>query len=192
MSDLNSITAITKRLEDIEVNNPVLYPVPGYSGFFATKDGRAFSSKGKSLRELKPRPNTGGYLRFTFHHEGRSVGMTMHKLILITFVGPRPEGAIIRHLDGNKYNNCLENLAYGTTRENFDDMFKHGATLKGEKHHTVKLKEFQVLEILSLLKEGRSFKEIALRYGVARGNISHIKRGMTWKHIVQPTTPEAK
>ena len=34
------------------------------------------------------------------------------------FVGPRPEGNEVLHLNGNPSDNRLENLKYGTRREN--------------------------------------------------------------------------
>jgi hypothetical protein len=37
-----------------------------------------------------------------------------------------PEQTCIRHLDGNALNNTLENLKWGTAKENSNDMVKHG------------------------------------------------------------------
>src|SRR5262245_18248010 len=45
--------------------------------------------------------------------EGRPVSRHVHVLVLETFVGPRPAGQQCRHLDGNKENNRLTNLAWG-------------------------------------------------------------------------------
>ena len=42
----------------------------------------------------------------------------VHDLVLRTFVGPRAEGMVIDHLDGNKHNNALSNLEYVTTQVN--------------------------------------------------------------------------
>ena len=51
----------------------------------------------------------------------------VHVLVLSTFVGPRPDGMEVRHLDGNSLNNSLENLAWGTHKENTQDAFVHGS-----------------------------------------------------------------
>lgn len=50
----------------------------------------------------------------------------VHALVLAAFVGPRPPGMDVRHLDGNPANNLLENLAYGTRSENCMDALRHG------------------------------------------------------------------
>jgi hypothetical protein len=52
----------------------------------------------------------------------------VHHLVLRAFVGERPvtiERGEIRHLDGNKTNNVLANLCYGTIKENADDRKRH-------------------------------------------------------------------
>lgn len=46
----------------------------------------------------------------------------LHRVILETFVGPAPEGAVTRHLNDVRTDNRLENLAWGTQQENMDDM----------------------------------------------------------------------
>lgn len=50
----------------------------------------------------------------------------------------------------------------------------------GEQHHNVVLTEKQVLTIRSM--PGKH-KDIALRYGVSKSCISHIKARHTWKHL---------
>lgn len=41
----------------------------------------------------------------------------VHTLIALTFLGPRPAGAIIDHIDGNHANNVAWNLRYVTAKE---------------------------------------------------------------------------
>jgi hypothetical protein len=50
----------------------------------------------------------------------------IHVLVALAFIGPRPTGEYVRHLDDNPRNNCLENLAYGTPAENQADMARNG------------------------------------------------------------------
>lgn len=52
----------------------------------------------------------------------------VHQLVAETFLGPRPEGAVIRHLDGNKYNSAVSNLAYASKALNEQDKVYHGGT----------------------------------------------------------------
>lgn len=54
----------------------------------------------------------------------------VHSLVLEAFVGPKPEGMQCRHLNGNKQDNRLENLAWGTAKENAADSVAHGVLLR--------------------------------------------------------------
>lgn len=65
----------------------------------------------------------------------------VHALVLLAFVGPRPEGLQGRHLNGVKTDNRLKNLKYGTPLENIQDAIKHGvhvSTKSPEVIHTEK------------------------------------------------------
>jgi len=50
----------------------------------------------------------------------------VHVLIAAAFIGPRPEGHQVRHLDGISQNTYLMNLDYGTRKQNQQDMARHG------------------------------------------------------------------
>lgn len=52
----------------------------------------------------------------------------IHTLMLLAWIGPKPEGMEVLHLDGNPANNRLENLKYGTHSENM-------ATARKAEHH---------------------------------------------------------
>lgn len=60
----------------------------------------------------------------------RNICATLHSLVMLTFVGPRPMGFIIRHLDDDKTNNKLSNLRYGTYSENAIDAVKNKSNSK--------------------------------------------------------------
>lgn len=51
---------------------------------------------------------------------------TVHLLVCEAFHGPRPEGAVVRHLNGDYVDNRPENLRWGTWAENTADMISHG------------------------------------------------------------------
>lgn len=80
---------------------------------------------------LNPSPQTDGYLLVQWHTNGKRVSRLLHNLILEAFVGPRP-GSILEwdgcHGDGNPANCRLDNLRWGTRKENMDDRKRHGHT----------------------------------------------------------------
>jgi hypothetical protein len=91
---------------------------------------------GRLPRVLSTRPNPGnGYLLVGLHHHRRQTTRTVHSLVAEAFIGPRPAGQQIRHLDGDPVNNHLGNLRYGTGAENARDQVRHGTHANGTKTH---------------------------------------------------------
>jgi hypothetical protein len=132
---------------------------------------------------LKPFPDRNGYLRVDLG-AGRSDCRLVHRLVLEAFVGPCPEGMECRHDPDYNPGNCrLENLCWGTKKENGEDKVRHGTTAKGERIGSAVLTEADVLEALVLRAAGESIASIARRFGVDRCSISGIFHGRTWRHV---------
>jgi hypothetical protein len=108
--------------------------VPGHPKYEVSERGEIRSHKGSLPRYVNPVVN----------HEGRMVidigrkKVFVHSLVLKAFIGPRPDGMVIRHLDGNPANNRLDNLAYGSQSENLFDAVRHGTNVNAGKTHCPK------------------------------------------------------
>lgn len=89
-----------------------------------------------------------------------------------------------RHLDGDKTNNHVLNLAWGTVKENSDDRQRHGTATggssKGIKNPTCKLTEEQVMEAR---KSTLSNQKMANQLGVSKRLVSLIRQRKIWKHL---------
>lgn len=89
--------------------------VPGWEGLYAvTEDGRVFSYHGKEPRQLKTPPNSAGYLQCNLSRNGHVINRHVHVLVAKTFIGPRPDGMDVVHVNGERDDNRLENIRYGT------------------------------------------------------------------------------
>lgn len=103
-------------------------PIPGYEGRYeVSSEGRVRSWARKDGPHLR-RPSTGDqrYHSVTLCRDGRHEQRAIHTLVALVFIGPRPEGMEVRHLDGNSHNNRAANLTYGTHAENMLDQRRHG------------------------------------------------------------------
>jgi hypothetical protein len=115
-------------------------PVPGYEGFYEVSDlGEVrsltrhvpYGKHGHTMykgRVLKQFSSKNGYACVKLSICGALCTTYVHELVLRSFVGPRPatqSRGEIRHLDGQKANNSLVNLVYGTVVENGADRAKH-------------------------------------------------------------------
>lgn len=113
----------------------------------------------------------------------------VHRLILEAFVGPCPEGMECRHLDGDPSNNRLENLRWGTPKENAADRVRHGTIYRGvgTKSPTAKLTDHDIPAIQKMHLEGVSYSSIARMYGVYSGTIRNACLGRSWSHLDDQT-----
>ena len=118
-----------------------------------------------------------GYRRVALTLESKRKDFKVHRLVLEAFVSPRPKGMMCRHLDGNKANNHLSNLAWGTNAENQADRVQHGTCNRGTRAPANILSESQVLEILSDMRPTRA---IALDYSISATTVQKIKAGVSW------------
>lgn len=123
-------------------------------------------------RMLCPQKNKRGYLQVC-------VGVTakIHRMVLESFVGPGA-GLQARHANGARTDNRLENLSWGTSKENSADRDRHGTTVRGEKSKSAKLTQAMVDEIRA---SGLTTRVLGVRYGVSSMTISQIKRRVKWK-----------
>jgi hypothetical protein len=170
--------------------------IPGYEKFYKVSNlGRVKSlerlnARGYKLKEriLQPGINSRRYCTVVLCKNRKRSSKNVHRLVLLSFVGPSPEGMECRHLDGIRKNNNLKNLKWGTLSENQQDSIKHGTKFTprtlGHKNPQAKLTELQVIEIRKLYKTGKwTQKKLGDKFKVSRVNIYYIINRKRWKHI---------
>ena len=69
-------------------------------------------------RELKPNKVAFDYLQVTLYKEGKRKCRYIHNLVMESFVGDKPKGYEVNHIDEDKSNNNLSNLEYLTCKDN--------------------------------------------------------------------------
>lgn len=114
----------------------MIHPIPGFPNYGASEDGRIWSRHKGPWVERRTIDNGFGYLKVNLWVRGRSYTRTMHVLIALTFLGPRPTKLTVNHKDGVKHNNALGNLEYVTHSENARHAYATGLkiSLRGPEH----------------------------------------------------------
>jgi DNA-binding transcriptional regulator YiaG len=185
--------------------------IPGYEGFYEASDrGRIRSltrivagrckcrmqRRGQSLRLIRDKRY--GYLVVLLSKHGAVRQFFVHRLVLLAFVGPAPEGMRCCHGNGKRDDNRLSNLRYDTAKANTADAIRHGTLARGERAGNAKLTADDVHAIRSAYAMGEYQRPLARRFGVTQITVSRIVRGETWGHlplitsrILKSPTPEA-
>ena len=109
----------------------------------------------------------------------------IHRLMLESFTKSRPSRHVYAlHIDGNRTNNVLANLKWGSAKDNMADKERHGRAMHGETHHRVKLKEKEVLSILARHAKGEKIMRISESYPqVTSTCIYDICKRKSWRHL---------
>lgn len=165
-------------------------PIPGYPCYWASDSGRIASTKQGGWRVLRPRVNNKGYSELSVHNGTGFVTMRVHTLVALAFYGARPSCLVTRHLDGNKLNNRVDNLRYGTNLENEEDSRLHGVKGPGKvnvgaNNGRAKLTWEAVDEIRRRLKTQRN-RDVCIAMGVSSTTVARIAANTHWKLEYQP------
>lgn len=115
---------------------------------------------------------------------GRRRLCKVHRLVLEAFA-PRPSSDLqVCHDDGCKQNNCLNNLYWGTSKQNHKDKQRHGTIARGELNGGGgKLCQGKVALIKRKLTAGEPKKSIAREFGVSDTMIRLIATDRVWRHV---------
>jgi len=106
-------------------------PIREYEGLYEVSTAgrvRSFPRSGTRGGVLRPDLSNTGYLAVRLYKKNATKHLNVHALVATAFHGPRPEGYECRHLNGDRTDNRLENLRWGTSLENSQDMIAHGRT----------------------------------------------------------------
>ena len=83
------------------------------------KNGKIVNYKGK---ELKSSIDQGGYAVVNLNKNGISKVMTVHRLVAETFLPNHDNLPQVHHLNHNRKDNRMQNLAWVTSAEQIDDL----------------------------------------------------------------------
>lgn len=165
--------------------------VPGFSNYVAGSDGTIWSCRMTAKRTnpvwviKKSKTNNRGYkLVHLIADDGRHYGTQAGSIVLMAFVGPRPQGHHACHFPNrDPTDNRVINLRWGTPAQNYADALVHGTATRGSRHARAKLCEADIPVIRELIRSGLSFNRISKMFGVSSAAISLINSGKNWAFV---------
>jgi hypothetical protein len=127
---------------------------------------------------LKPLPHTSGYRCVSL--DGRR-SRTIHSVVAEAFIGPRPTGMDVNHIDGDKTNNAASNLEYVTRKGNMAHARETGLwDNRGELNGRATATNAQVAEAHRLVAGGMTHKQAADAVGIPVHVVSAAVTGRHW------------
>ena len=154
-------------------------PIIDFPGYQISNYGEIRRGEKILLKQL----NHNGYYKIGLFKGGRFYRRFVHRLVLLTFIGPPPEGHETSHLDGDRTNNNLTNLAWESKAANMFRKRLHGTIVQGEKTPQSRL----TADIVSYVREkylaGESCPSIAKKLNVHSDTVWMAATRRTWKHI---------
>lgn len=130
-------------------------------------------SRHREGKILKPALHNGGRLYINL---SKNEHKFIHALVAKAFI-PNPDSKPqVDHINGDKMNNCVNNLRWVTKIENERYSWQTGLRQTGGQHHNAKLTSEQIAYIREN-PDNLMVKELAEKFGVSNGRISSIQTG---------------
>lgn len=152
--------------------------VAGFPNYAVTEDGKVWSdNRGRFLAGGKDKD---GYRILVLCNKGERSTKRVHRLVAEAFI-PNPDNLpILNHIDGNKTNNCVENLEWCDVSHNTKHAYKLGAICqKGEKNNSCKYNDLRVKDIREGYNGGNIAayaRELKMPYAVVYSYLKDLRR----------------
>lgn len=169
----------------IVINGETCFPYIHNNNYYISRTGKIYSTYVKggngSVNITKPHLlrygiDKDGYYRVVLCTNNVKRYIKVHTVIVQQFIGDIPNNMVVNHIDGNKQNNCVENLEITTVLENTRHAHKHG--LCSQDHKLKVIYDNKEFEFSSKIECVRQFK-IPLHY------LTQIEKGIiTYRMIL--------
>ena len=156
--------------------------------FLVSDDGRVWSVSQNKLCGTKATKERYAFIKV--HSEGGTQHKyRIHRLVLTLFDRKPKKDEVGRHLNDDRRNNHISNLAWGTVQDNSDDQFLNGVAPRGSKIATSVLTESLARKLILSYKSGPlethavQFKA-KYKLDILEVQLVRVLMGKYWAHVV--------
>lgn len=179
------------------MKNEVWKDIEGYEGLYQVsnlgnvksldtvincKGAKGISYHLRKGRILKKAINTKGYYYVNLSKNSKVKNTSIHKIVAKTFINNPNNYICVNHKDGDKLNNCVENLEWCTYSHNNKEAYKQGLKKptwknKTNKYHPLSKIVYQYDMEGNFIKEWDNASEIKRQLGYCSENIRSCCKG---------------
>lgn len=168
--------------------------IEGYDNQYSIlDDGTVWSHYSNKFLRVKRRGNYKGVI---LSKGGKRKTHYIHRLVAFGFV-PNPDNKpVVNHKDGNKLNNCADNLEWCTRSENakhacslglmYPELSNKDGLLNGEGNGRAKLTKKQVIRLRAEAPLRKKGHKIWNEYGITQHHYISIIKNRSWKWLECP------
>ena len=170
--------------------------VVGFPSYYISNTGRVRSTKRGTTKVLLQYDKR-GYNCVALRLNNHPKYISVHRLVLMAFVGLAPLNYQCNHKNGIKTDNRLGNLEWVTPSDNIKHAFRTGLMAhsfewrkqrsldnRGQGNGRAKLRDGDIPTIRQQIKSGMTFQNIADNFHVSHATVWHIAKGRTWRHVL--------
>lgn len=158
--------------------------VEGFPNYGVSCTGEVINFKRGKV--LSPYKEVTGYCQVSLSKgDGLFKKLRVHRLVAKAFI-PNPNiFEMVNHKDGNKSNNCVNNLEWCTALDNVRHAIDSGlASTRGENNGNSRLTIEQVNEVRSLRGTG-THQQISDLTGIGRTTVTRVLNGSRWGGVFE-------
>lgn len=170
-----SVTDILVDLSDLapDVWTPPVWATLPEARRYAVSDAGAVRNR---HGELVQRLNPEGYPKVKLvGDDGKRREHFIHRVVARVYLGERPDGALVLHLDSNRRNAAARNLRYGTHADNHLDKVKAGTAGRARR----KLSRRDVARFRR--SSPARAEELRQEFGLSVSHVREIRNGRKWR-----------
>lgn len=131
--------------------------------------------KGGTLKNIEGSISNRGYRYFQLNRNGKRINYQFHTLVACAFLGERPDGLVIDHINRDKLDNRIDNLRYVTQRDN---------TINSDNYRTDVLEE-DTVKRRNILHRQRYAEKNGLKYRKrGTGQLVFREEYRTWRAVI--------
>lgn len=145
------------------------------------EDGAVVSPKG---RQIKPFLTPKGYYLIRIKLDGEWRSTLVHTVLARAWLGEKPQGFEVDHINNIRTDNRIENLQYLSKRDNNKKSYDSGnRDVSGFNNANCKVNPTQIYELCELLDKGFSNRQCYNFTGISLPTISKVKQGERFLEI---------